>query len=290
MPVSPAGLRFIKAEEGTVLKAYRDVGGVWTIGTGHTAAAGGLKPVAGMTITPKQATALLAEDLKKFEARVKKYLGPNQPQHVIDGAVSFDFNTGAIHLASWVDAFLAGDMKTAETKFKLYNKAGGRTIAGLVARRNREADIIFRNRYPYSGKGAESPSTYNAGVEQIKEAQTLLAALGYDPGPADGIAGRKTKAAVIRFQQDTGLKADGIIGPATLATLRRQKASNGYIKTTGAVAAGGAAATVAGKETILSYDWMTLATVLLAGVVVIGLAFAVWHFRGSIIAKIKGTK
>lgn len=50
---------------------------------------------------------------------------------------------------------------------------------------------------------------------QVKTAQRLLNALGYDCGSVDGIFGAKTKAAVISFQKTKGLVADGIIGSKT---------------------------------------------------------------------------
>jgi uncharacterized protein (TIGR02594 family) len=53
----------------------------------------------------------------------------------------------------------------------------------------------------------------------IREVQEALAALGYRPGPLDGIWGRQTQAAVRAFQSDHGLEADGIVGPMTLAAL-----------------------------------------------------------------------
>ncbi|WP_414901214.1 peptidoglycan-binding protein [Rhizobium cremeum] len=49
--------------------------------------------------------------------------------------------------------------------------------------------------------------------------QRRLAELGYDPGPADGIRGRQTIAAVKRFQAASHLAVDGIAGPATLKAM-----------------------------------------------------------------------
>jgi len=49
--------------------------------------------------------------------------------------------------------------------------------------------------------------------------QQRLLDLGFSPGAADGVAGPRTKAAIIRFQQARGLVADGIAGPKTLAAL-----------------------------------------------------------------------
>lgn len=54
---------------------------------------------------------------------------------------------------------------------------------------------------------------------QVKRVQQRLADLGYAPGRPDGIYGPQTVAAVIRFQADEGLVADGEVGPATREAL-----------------------------------------------------------------------
>lgn len=51
------------------------------------------------------------------------------------------------------------------------------------------------------------------------EIQRRLKALGYDPGPLDGIRGRLTIRAVKAFQADRKLMADGIVGPLTTTAL-----------------------------------------------------------------------
>lgn len=55
--------------------------------------------------------------------------------------------------------------------------------------------------------------------ETVKALQRVLEALGYSAGPADGIFGSQTRSAVVRFQKDSGLLADGIAGPSTLSSL-----------------------------------------------------------------------
>ena len=220
MKISDRGAAFIAAHEGVVTKAYRDVAGIWTIGVGHTASAGPPKPVAGMTITRDEAFKILADDIAKvFEPRVRKALG-DVPQHVFDGAVSFDFNTGGVDRASWVAAYKRGDMAAAERSLKLWNKAGGRAVAGLVRRRGEEADLIFRGRYGAAAAAASAPSV-STSSDDVADYQRQLAALGVDPGPIDGIRGAKTKAAVEAFQKAMGLFVDGIVGPATRAALQR---------------------------------------------------------------------
>ena len=49
--------------------------------------------------------------------------------------------------------------------------------------------------------------------------QKALSAKGFSPGAADGIYGKKTENAVIRFQQAYKLRIDGIAGPQTQSVL-----------------------------------------------------------------------
>ena len=55
--------------------------------------------------------------------------------------------------------------------------------------------------------------------EQVTKIQQRLAEFGYDVGEVDGVFGSKTKNAVIKFQKDNGLTADGVVGSQTLAAL-----------------------------------------------------------------------
>lgn len=54
---------------------------------------------------------------------------------------------------------------------------------------------------------------------RVRTAQYLLSRLGYDPGPADGVAGRNTLAAVRAYQTDKGEAADGRITEALVNRL-----------------------------------------------------------------------
>lgn len=53
--------------------------------------------------------------------------------------------------------------------------------------------------------------------DDVKEWQVFLVRSGYDPGEPDGEFGPRTDLATHEFQRDNGLKADGIVGTATLA-------------------------------------------------------------------------
>ena len=53
----------------------------------------------------------------------------------------------------------------------------------------------------------------------VKLVQRKLKNWGYYGGAVDGIYGKNTRAAVIRFQKKNGLTADGIVGKKTLSAL-----------------------------------------------------------------------
>ncbi|WP_324290043.1 peptidoglycan-binding protein [Pyxidicoccus sp. MSG2] len=74
-------------------------------------------------------------------------------------------------------------------------------------------------------QGAESP--------QVGSLQRQLKAAGVNPGPIDNKFGPKTEAAVRRFQQEHGLKVDGIVGPRTRAALEASSAPGQRPTTTG---------------------------------------------------------
>jgi peptidoglycan hydrolase-like protein with peptidoglycan-binding domain len=59
-------------------------------------------------------------------------------------------------------------------------------------------------------------------LNTVALAQSQLNALGYRAGPVDGIVGPRTRAAIRRFQADTGLPADGRMSDPLIAALRRQ--------------------------------------------------------------------
>ncbi len=54
----------------------------------------------------------------------------------------------------------------------------------------------------------------------IREVQVMLNELGYTAGPADGVIGKKTRQAVVRFQKENGLPDNGELGPRTIRALR----------------------------------------------------------------------
>lgn len=273
--ISELGVEFIKKHEGCVLRAYKDVAGIWTIGYGHTTAAGGIKVTPGLKITAEQAEEQLVKDLRKFETRVMNKLPNCRRREVFDGAVSFDYNTGAIGKASWVPKFLRGELADAESSLKLWRKAGGKIVPGLVTRRAEEADLIFRHKYP-SPLVAKRTRKTNKVDPLVLEGQELLTAKGFNPGALDGVLGRKTKAAVLAYQKlHPDLENDGILGQATLNQLRRE-ANMGKDLIKAATTKGGplaAASSYLGSLAGLPWEW------ILPAVAVVAIAWFAWSHR-----------
>ena len=67
---------------------------------------------------------------------------------------------------------------------------------------------------------AEAPA-WSLPKRALREAQGLLAALGYEPGPADGVWGRRSVEAYRRFLGDAGLEVSDMLTPAALRAMQR---------------------------------------------------------------------
>ena len=110
--------------EGCRLRAYRDSGGVLTIGIGHTR-----DVIEGMEISYEQALVLFAQDQAPLLAMVA-----NKPVLEAGALVSFGFNCGATALRQ----ALAGELKMQE---RIYDRRQV-PLRGLIARRRLEGMLI----------------------------------------------------------------------------------------------------------------------------------------------------
>ena len=54
---------------------------------------------------------------------------------------------------------------------------------------------------------------------KIKQVQQSLQVAGYDPGPADGVLGLKTRSALKKSQRDNNLSVTGSINQETLEAI-----------------------------------------------------------------------
>lgn len=145
--------KITEPSEGKRLAAYRDCVGVWTIGYGHTSRAGAPRVAAGMKIAEAEADEILSRDLARFERGVAEALHKAKGevlQREFDALVDLAFNIGlgAFRSSSLLRAYLAGDKAKAAEKFLDWTRAGGRVVAGLVARRKRERAWFLTGRLP----------------------------------------------------------------------------------------------------------------------------------------------
>lgn len=155
MKTSPNGrLNLIEPFEGTILQSYDDyndhivdvgdtVHGTLTIGTGHTSAAGPPSVFLGMRITKEEADQILGQDLGRVEQEVNTLVKVPLNQNQFDALVSFQFNTGALGHSSALPLLNEGKYEEAANHLLLYDKAGGRTLAGLIRRRKAEEKLFL---------------------------------------------------------------------------------------------------------------------------------------------------
>ena len=326
--ISDKGLNVNRSFEGRALRAYQDSVGVWTIGYGNTNHdANAVKKIGkiqkGLTITEEQAEELLVESIAVgYEPAVREAVSSKmegeQGQWAHDAGCSFHYNTGAIKKASWPKALLSGDPAACKASITSWNKAGGKVLAGLTRRRNREWAIIATGDYgpegrqgpveigengrptgkqlPPSGSPTRLPAPVTPGakvvppgllyhglngpqVDELVQQLFTLGRLKTKPTTYDDTV----EAAVRKFQgEHPNLTVDGIVGPATRAQLLREWNAREKVKTVSksAVIVGGASSAAS------AFGWgsLKLAGILVGSVVAVGLIVIVMQHRTEIVA------
>ncbi|AOJ89809.1 muraminidase [Burkholderia sp. MSMB0856] len=136
------GIALIKQFEGLRLARYLDAVGKPTIGYGHL-----ILPNERFTrpLTPAEAEALLRRDLRGAELNLRKLLRVPVTQQQFDALMSFVFNLGAGRLrSSTLLRYLnASASARAADQFLVWNKAGGKPLAGLTKRRQAERALFL---------------------------------------------------------------------------------------------------------------------------------------------------
>jgi lysozyme len=156
---SRTGIDLIKRFEGLELTAYKCSAGVWTVGYGHTSAAGMPKVEKGMKITVKEAEDILVRDLIKYEQAVTTAVNKLPTQNQFDAMVSLCFNIGpeAFAKSTLVRRFNEGDIAGAADAFLMWNKGGGKVLQGLVNRRKEEQALFLRAGVPVAPAKPSEP-------------------------------------------------------------------------------------------------------------------------------------
>ena len=142
MKCSKEGLALIKKFEGCRLEAYRCSANVLTIGYGHT---GGVLETD--VITQDDADRLLEQDIAKFEKYVNVNVAVELNQNQFDALVAWTFNLGVGNLrqSTMLRKLNEGDYQSVPSEMNRWNKAGGKTLDGLIRRRKAES-LLFEGK------------------------------------------------------------------------------------------------------------------------------------------------
>ncbi len=87
----------------------------------------------------------------------------------------------------------------------LVGGAGGAAVGALTSKDSGSADHAAAPK----ANSADPAQASVEGSQLTKSVQSGLAKLGYDPGPADGMLGPKTRAAIREYEQRNSLPVDG---------------------------------------------------------------------------------
>tara|TARA_R100001224_G_C4014186_1_gene147154 strand:- start:335 stop:1486 length:1152 start_codon:yes stop_codon:yes gene_type:complete len=129
---------FVKDFEGYNPNSYWDYG-QYSIGYGTKAKPGET------TITQEQATSRLNSELSEARGYVERYNASqnrNWSQNQIDALTSFTYNTGPGNLQTLLQGGNRNNQQVADAML-LYKKAGGKTLRGLVRRRQAERQLFL---------------------------------------------------------------------------------------------------------------------------------------------------
>lgn len=136
-----AGLIAVVAQfEGKSNDPYFDIVGVATVCMGETR-------VPMRRYTDAECDEMLADGLADFAGPVLKRnpeLKGHDPQLLAAVSLAYNIGPAAYNRSTVAKRFSAGDWKGACDAFLMWSKAGGRTVPGLLNRRQKERQICLR--------------------------------------------------------------------------------------------------------------------------------------------------
>lgn len=177
MKISKSGIDFIHQFEGLRLKAYKVLESerYYTIGWGHY----GQDVKFGQEISRQRADDLFDKDIDRFQKAVNLYVKVDINQNQFDALVSFAYNVGisALQTSTLLEKLNKGDYVGASKEFARWNKSGGKVLAGLTKRREKERQLFMKDfkeptkvKPPTKPTPAKSPQT---ATYTVKSGDTL---------------------------------------------------------------------------------------------------------------------
>ncbi|MDR1890152.1 MAG: lysozyme [Zoogloeaceae bacterium] len=173
-PICWPGVVLIAESEACRLVVYKDIAGHWTLGWGQTAGI-----TEGMTWTQTEADADLCNTLITLSAEVRECLTRDASDNEFAALVSLAYNIGmtAFRRSTVAKCHNRGDKTAAARAFHLWNKAGGKVINGLVARRAREAAL-----YLSEDRGQKTEDSQLPALRAANQQSSVLSPLSSEPG------------------------------------------------------------------------------------------------------------
>ena len=143
--LNKASLDLIKRWEGCKLKAYKCSAGVWTVGYGLTTSAGFIEVGPDTVITQAEADWYLEKTVEKFLAEIKPAITAPINENELGAFTSLAYNIGptAFRKSSALRHFNAGNKDRVPTSIRMWRKAGGKVVKGLINRREAEVDLFL---------------------------------------------------------------------------------------------------------------------------------------------------
>ncbi|WP_210246256.1 lysozyme [Aureimonas fodinaquatilis] len=159
--MSNRGLAELAGHEGIVTSRYKDSVGIWTIGVGHTQAAGPPDPAKDTrTYEVQELIELFRKDVAKYEADVLRAVKVPLTQTQFDALVSFHYNTGGISNAQLTKSLNAKDYKRAGDQFMGWSKP-----AEIIPRRQKEQKLFQSGVYSNGGMANVYPASASGAVQ-----------------------------------------------------------------------------------------------------------------------------
>jgi len=149
LDISNRGLTLTTTHEGFIGKTYLDPVGLCTIGFGHLikkARCDGSEPSEFRKgITRLRGTQLLRQDMKMAEDAVMALVKTKITQGQFDALCDFVYNAGRGNFkkSSILKAINTRRLEEVPDQFRRWTKAGGKTLPGLVARREAEIELFI---------------------------------------------------------------------------------------------------------------------------------------------------
>lgn len=151
--LSPAGIKFIIAREGSEPKMYHDIAGKPTIGVGHLLTneerASGKLYIKGQKVhwrdglSEQQIADLLDQDADAAENAINRAVKVSLTQNQFDALVSFVFNVGVGNFlqSTLLKKLNQGDYQAIPHQLKRWKFYDGHVSVGLINRRELESKL-----------------------------------------------------------------------------------------------------------------------------------------------------